>query len=166
MSRPQQRGYSTCIPFVPFWAVRERCEGNTSFACVLTEHSGQQSSLRERTRISFIIGLNAPKCHDLVSLAPQPSMPHFHPLPCPPRTSRFLTQTPSPCNGYLGHPFEKKAAWAFFVRLFLVVRRDSAIDRGGESFSFPRKNSGEWTANHQGRHAKAAGEACHRLLQA
>src|SRR5439155_5709196 len=40
------------------------------------------------------IGLKAPKCHDLVSLAPLPSMPHFHPLPCPPRTSRFLT-----CNG-------------------------------------------------------------------
>src|SRR6266487_3421665 len=95
MSRPQQRGYSTCIPFVPFWAVRERCEGNTSFACVLTEHSGQQSSIRERTRISFITGLRAPKCHDLVSLAPQPSMPHFHPLPCPPRTSRFITQKPS-----------------------------------------------------------------------
>ena len=62
------------------------------FACVLTENSGRQSSLRERTRISFLIGLNAPKCHDLVSLAPQPSMPHFHPLPCPPRTSRFLTR--------------------------------------------------------------------------
>src|SRR6266480_412794 len=94
MSRPQQRGYRTCIPLVPFWAARKRCEGNTSFACVLTEHSGQQSSLRERTRISFLIGLKAPKCHDLVSLAPLPSMPHFHPLPCPPRTSRFLT-----CNG-------------------------------------------------------------------
>src|SRR2546423_15687534 len=91
---------------------------------------------------------------------------NFHPLPCLYQTSRFITQTPSPCNGYLGHPFEKKAAWAFFVRLFLVVRRDSAIDRGGESFSFPRKNSGEWTANHHGRHAKAAAEACHRLLQA
>src|SRR5437588_130775 len=35
MSRPQQRGYRTCIPFVPFWATCERCEGNTSFACVL-----------------------------------------------------------------------------------------------------------------------------------
>src|SRR5436309_6669099 len=91
MSRPQQRGYSTCIPFVPFWATCERCEGNTSFACVLTEHSGQQSSLRERTRISFLNGLTAPKCHDLVSLAPLSSMPHFHPYLCPCRTSRFLT---------------------------------------------------------------------------
>src|SRR5260221_5425959 len=72
MSRPQQRGYSTCTRFVPFWAARERCEGNTSFACVLTEHSGQQSSIRQRTRISFLIGLIAPKCFDLVSLAPCP----------------------------------------------------------------------------------------------
>src|SRR6266516_1464978 len=94
MSRPQQRGYNTCILFVPFWAASERCEGNTSFAYVLTEHSGQQSSLRERTRISFLIGLNAPKCHDLVSLAPLPSRQHFHPLPCPRRTSRFLTHSP------------------------------------------------------------------------
>jgi hypothetical protein len=30
------------------------------------------------------------KCLDLVSLAPLPSMPYFHPLPCPIRTSRFL----------------------------------------------------------------------------
>jgi len=55
---------------VPFWAASERCEGDTSFAYVLTEGSGQQSSIRERTRISFLIGLAAPKCHDLVSLAP------------------------------------------------------------------------------------------------
>src|SRR6266568_8376152 len=95
MSRPQQRGYRTCIPCVPFWVACERCEGNTSFACVLTEHSGQQSSLRERTRISFLIGLHAPKCLDLVSLAPLASMPHFHPLPCPTGTSRFLTHKPS-----------------------------------------------------------------------
>src|SRR5205823_5120505 len=73
------------------FATCERCEGNTSFACVLTEHSGQQSSLRERTRISFLNGLTAPKCHDLVSLAPLSSMPHFHPYLCPCRTSRFLT---------------------------------------------------------------------------
>src|SRR5260221_9096370 len=92
MSRPQQRGYRTCILFVPFWAARKRCEGNTSFAYVLTEHSGQQSSIRERTRISFLIGLNAPKCLDLVSLAPLPSMQHFHPLLCLYQTSRFLTQ--------------------------------------------------------------------------
>src|SRR5437667_3765013 len=91
MSRPQQRGYRTCIPLVPWWAARKRCEGNTSFACVLTEHSGQQSSLRERTRISFLIELKASKCHDLVSLAPLPSMPHFHPHLCPAWTSRFLT---------------------------------------------------------------------------
>src|SRR5712691_3067328 len=91
MSRPEPRGYRTCIPLVPFWAARQRCEGNTSFACVLTEHSGQQSSIRERTRISFLIELKATKCHDLVSLAPLPSMPHFHPHLCPARTSRFLT---------------------------------------------------------------------------
>src|SRR5258706_14865569 len=95
MSRPQQRGYRTCIPVVPFWAARKRCEGNTSFACVLTEPSGQQSCIRERTRISFLIELKASKCHDLVSLAPLPSMPHFHPHLCPTRTSRFLTQRPT-----------------------------------------------------------------------
>jgi hypothetical protein len=78
---------------VPFWAASERCEGNTSFAYVLTENSGQQSSIRERTRISFLIGLGAPKCLDLVLLAPLLSMPHFHPLPCLAQTSRFLTQT-------------------------------------------------------------------------
>src|SRR5581483_38466 len=90
MSKPQQCGYRTCLSGVPFRVAHERCEGNTRFACVLTERSGQQSSLRERTRISFLNGLNAPECHDLVSLAPWPSMTHFHPPPCPYRTSRFL----------------------------------------------------------------------------
>src|SRR5215469_14649610 len=54
----------------------ERCEGNTSFACVLTSTGeGRQSSVRGHTRISFLIALAAPKRHDLVSLAPLWSMP-------------------------------------------------------------------------------------------
>jgi hypothetical protein len=61
-----------------------------------------------------------------------------------------------PCNGYLGHPFEKEILWAVIARLFLSVRWDSAIDPGRESFSFTRENTGVWIANHQGRHAKAA----------
>ena len=55
------------------------------------------------------------------------------------------------CNGYLGHPFVKKALWAVIASLFLSVRWNSAIDAGGESFSFTRENTGVWTANHQGR---------------
>src|SRR5258706_2301237 len=52
--------------------------GNTSFACVLTSKAeGRQSSVRGRTWISFVIGLVAPKRHDLVSLAPPSSMPHL-----------------------------------------------------------------------------------------
>jgi hypothetical protein len=59
------------------------------------------------------------------------------------------------CNGYLVHPFEKEAPWAFTARLFLMVKWDSANDRGGKSFSFSREITGVWTTNHQGRHAQA-----------
>jgi Cyanobacterial TRADD-N associated 2-Transmembrane domain len=61
----------------------------------------------------------------------------------------------SGCNGYLAHPFEKEAPWAFTARLFLMVKWDSANDRGGESFSFSREITGVWTTNHQGRYAQA-----------
>src|SRR5258708_39318530 len=47
MSKPQQRGYITCIPRAPLWAASERCAGYTSFTCVLTSHEGQQSFVRE-----------------------------------------------------------------------------------------------------------------------
>ena len=59
------------------------------------------------------------------------------------------------CIGYFGHPFEKEAPWAFTARLFLMVKWDSANDRGGESFSFTRENTGVGTTNHQGRHAQS-----------
>ncbi len=32
------------------------------------------------------------------------------------------------CNGYLGHPFEKKALWAGIASLFHSARWDLAID--------------------------------------
>src|SRR5258708_36722408 len=47
MSKPQQRGYITCIPRAHLWAASERCGGYTSFTCVLTSHEGQQSFVRE-----------------------------------------------------------------------------------------------------------------------
>jgi hypothetical protein len=59
------------------------------------------------------------------------------------------------CIGYLAHPFVKEALWAFIAILFLSVRWDSAIDRGRESFSFTRENTGVWTADNQGRHTIA-----------
>lgn len=59
------------------------------------------------------------------------------------------------CIGYFGHPFEKEAPWAFTARLFLMVKWYSANDRGGESFSFTRENTGVGTTNHQGRHAQS-----------
>src|SRR6266581_3283471 len=63
---------------------------------------------------------------------------------------------PLTCIGYLGHPFEKEAPWAFIASLFLSVRWDSAIDRGGEWFSFTRENTGVWAEDLQRRHAMAA----------
>src|SRR6266704_2536209 len=54
------------------------------------------------------------------------------------------------------------AQQAIIASLFLSVRWNSAIDPGGESFPFTRENTGVGTANHQGRHAQAAGETCHR----
>jgi hypothetical protein len=55
--------------------------------------------------------------------------------------------------GYSVHPFEKEAPLAFTAHFFLVVKWDSANDRGGESFSFSRENTEVWTTNHEGRHA-------------
>ncbi|HKF39188.1 MAG TPA: hypothetical protein VKB35_19990 [Ktedonobacteraceae bacterium] len=60
------------------------------------------------------------------------------------------------CNGYIAHPFVKKALWAVIANLFLSVRRDSAIDPGGELFLFTRENIGVWAEDHYRRHAKAA----------
>jgi hypothetical protein len=68
------------------------------------------------------------------------------------------------CNGYLGYPFEKKTLWTGFARLSLSVRWNTAIDPEGESFSLSKENIGVGATNHQGRHAQAAGEACHRHL--
>ncbi len=69
------------------------------------------------------------------------------------------------CIGYLGHPFVKEAPWAFTACLFLVVRWGSAIEIAGEWFSCPRENRRGWAADHQGWHAKAAGEVFGRPLQ-
>ena len=55
------------------------------------------------------------------------------------------------CNGYLAHPFEKETPWAFTTRLFFVVRRVSAIDPGGEWFSYTRENTVLWAADYQER---------------
>jgi hypothetical protein len=55
------------------------------------------------------------------------------------------------CNGYLVHPFEKETPWAFTTRLFFVVRWVSAIDPGGEWFSYTRENTVLWAADYQGR---------------
>src|SRR5260221_691306 len=42
------RGDGTCLPRAPVSATSERCEGNTSFTCVLTSKAeGRQSSVRE-----------------------------------------------------------------------------------------------------------------------
>jgi crotonobetainyl-CoA:carnitine CoA-transferase CaiB-like acyl-CoA transferase len=68
------------------------------------------------------------------------------------------------CIGYLGHPFVKETPWAFTAHLFLVDRWDSAIEIAGEFFSWTRKKQGEWAADHQRWHAKAAGEVFGRPL--
>ncbi len=54
-----------------------------------------------------------------------------------------------PCNGYLGHPFEKEDTWAFTARLFFFVRWHSAIVIAGEWVSWTRENSPGWAADHQ-----------------
>jgi hypothetical protein len=59
----------------------------------------------------------------------------------------------------------KEASWAFTARLFLVVRWYSAIEIAGECFSYTRENRRGWAADHQGWHAKAAGEVFGRSLQ-
>ena len=55
----------------------------------------------------------------------------------------------------LGTSVREKAARAFIASLFLSVRWDSVIDRGGESFSFTRENTNVGTENHQGEHVQA-----------
>jgi hypothetical protein len=50
----------------------------------------------------------------------------------------------------------KQAFWAFTARLFLVVKWDSATDRGGKEFSYTRENREVWAVDSQERHAQAA----------
>ena len=78
--------------------------------------------------------------------------------------SAILDNQEARCIGYLGHPFVKEAPWAFITLRFLFVRWYSAIDRGGEWFSCTRENRRGWAADHQGWHAKAAGEVFGRPL--
>src|SRR5262249_8037531 len=100
MSKPQQRGYKTCTLHPSLWGSQRAVRGKHQFR--LRAHlvrRGDSHPSGKRTRISFVIGLVAPKRHDLVSLAPLPSLPparpHFHPLPCLSQTSRFVTGTGS-----------------------------------------------------------------------
>jgi hypothetical protein len=66
------------LPAPMLLSLRQPASGareTTRFACVLTSLGrGDSHSSGKRTRISFVIGLAAPKRHDLVSLAPPPSM--------------------------------------------------------------------------------------------
>src|SRR5260221_8638105 len=71
-----------------------RRETPVSPACSPPKRRGDSHPSGKRTRISFTCGLEAPKCHDLVSLAPPlqyaPARLHFHLLSCLAQTSRFL----------------------------------------------------------------------------
>src|SRR5260370_29831565 len=58
--------------------------------------------------------------------------------------------------GLLRTSVRERGPWAFIASIFLSVRWDAAIDRGGEWFSFTRENTGVWAEDHQGRHAMAA----------
>ena len=60
-----------------------------------------------------------------------------------------------PLYWLLSTSVREKGHLAMIPILFLSVRWDSAIDRGGEWFSFTRENTGVWAENHQGRHAMA-----------
>jgi hypothetical protein len=62
-----------------------------------------------------------------------------------------------PCIGYIGHPFVKEGPWAFIATLSLVARWYSAIDRGGEWFSYTGENRHLWT--------EAIKEGMQRLLE-
>ena len=61
------------------------------------------------------------------------------------------------CIGYIGHPFVKEGPWAFIATLSLVARWYSAIDRGGEWFSYTGENRHLWT--------EAIKEGMQRLLE-
>src|ERR1051326_3262627 len=76
MSKPQQRGYTTCMPRAPCCGASERCEGTTRFACVLTSEEGQQSSIRERDP------------HQLPKRAYSTKMPRSHLAGCAPSMRR------------------------------------------------------------------------------
>src|SRR5256885_12941083 len=55
----------------------------------------------------------------------------------PPRSTLFpYTTLFRSCIGYIGHPFVKEGPWAFIATLSLIARWYSAIDRGGEWFSY------------------------------
>src|SRR5262249_23261304 len=81
ISKPQQRGYKTCIPRPPLWGSQRavRRETPVSPACSPLARGNSHPS-GKRTRISFAIGLVAPIRHDLVSLAPPSSMPQPGPF--------------------------------------------------------------------------------------
>jgi hypothetical protein len=83
----------TCLSRALASATSERCEGNTSFTCVLTSWGGatvirtgtHPDQLRLRAR-----GTTTPRSRlagSALQYAPVP--PHFHPLPCRAQTSRF-----------------------------------------------------------------------------
>src|SRR5260221_556817 len=87
------RGDGTCLPRAPVSATSERCEGNTSFTCVLTSRGGATvirtgahlDQLRLRAR-----GTTTPRSRLAGSTLQYVSArAHFHPLPCLAQTSRF-----------------------------------------------------------------------------
>jgi hypothetical protein len=86
----------TCLSRALASATSERCEGNTSFTCVLTSWGGA-TVIRTGTHPDQLRlragGTNTPRSR-LAGSALQyaPSRLHFHPLPCLAQTSRFVTR--------------------------------------------------------------------------
>jgi hypothetical protein len=71
-----------------------------------------------------------------------------------------------PCNGYLGHPFEKEDLWTVIANLFFSVRgTEPSIQQGNRSHP-QGKNREVWAASSHERHARTAGESCKRPLEA